>query len=40
MSAICVEKKGLSRTNDFVPSIGSTSQMLSACMACCPVSSP
>jgi len=40
MSAICVEKNGVSRTNDLVPSIGSTSQMLSDPMACRPVSSP
>ena len=39
-SAICVEKNGVSRTNDLVPSIGSTSQMFSAPMACWPVSSP
>ena len=40
MSAICVEKNGYSRTNAFVPSIGSTSHRYSASSALCPVSSP
>ena len=40
ISAICVEKNGHSRTNDLVPSIGSTSQTLSAFMSDLPVSSP
>jgi hypothetical protein len=40
MSAICVEKKGMPRTNALVPSMGSTSQTLSAPIACWPVSSP
>ena len=40
MSAICVEKNGHSRTKDLVPSMGSTSQTLSAFMSDLPVSSP
>ena len=40
ISAICVEKNGVSRTKDLVPSIGSTSQTFAACMSCRPPSSP
>jgi len=40
ISAIWVENMGYSRTKALVPSMGSTSQTLSACVSRLPVSSP